>query len=438
MPSCEPKIIPCPPLTPLEEAIFRTLTEAAKESGTIVRIAGGWVRDKLLGIESEDIDVAVDNMSGEEFAKRVANCMDGRGKQEITVVQANPEQSKHLATAMLYVGGRNIDFANLRKEDYADSRIPTIEPGTPYEDASRRDLTINSLFLNLNSYDEPKIEDYVGGYQDLKNKLARTPIDPIKTFRDDPLRILRTIRFASKYGLAIAYDIMNAAHASDVQLAIKTKVSAERIWKEIAGQGFSNTHWKPGFLNGTNPTGALVFAWKMQLMPFLFDVISPPPVLFALAPRSDYDPETTLVRYLAGMWSENTDRKTQKLLDKLKAPNNIARRVLKVKKHVDWDNAMSDGAFREQIVDIGHDWGPAADLSILLNDQPPSLRYRAQMLVDGMGGVIPKLPINGNDLQDMGIKPGPEMGKILTNITHEWYNNPKLTRDAALQMAKTT
>lgn len=434
MPSHEPKITSCPPLTSLEESIFHTLTEAAKESGTIVRVAGGWVRDKLLGIESEDIDIAVDNMSGENFAKLVAKYAGGSRKQKVTVVRANPEQSKHLATAILSIDNRNIDFANLRKEDYADSRIPTIEPGTPYEDASRRDLTINALFLNLNSYDEPKIEDYIGGLDDLKNHIAKTPIDATKTFIDDPLRILRAVRFAAKYSLSMSYDIMSASHQSEVQMALKTKVSSERIWKEIAGQEFSD-RWKPGFLNGKNPYAGISFAWKMQLLPILFDVNMPHPAVFALS-NYNYDPETVLVKNLTTLWCDKTDRKTKRLLDNLHAPANIIRRIIKLKKHIGWSTNVSNSIFRERIVDIGHDWPIAADISILLNSQSPALKYRAQRLIKEMGGVIPKLPINGNDLKDLGIKPGPKMGKILTQITHEWYHNPKLTKDTALRLAR--
>lgn len=426
MPSSQPKIINnCIALTKLEQEIFHILKNVAHEtSGTIVRVAGGWVRDKLLGIESDDIDIAVNNMSGEEFAKKVTKYTENKN---ISIIKANPEQSKHLATAMLNVCGRNVDFANLRKENYADSRIPIIEPGAPFEDASRRDLTINSLFYNLNN---STIEDYVGGYDDLQKRIARTPINPNQTFLDDPLRILRTIRFAAKYNLSMSFEILNAGHVPEIQEALKTKVSPERIWKEMAGQGS-----KPGFLNGRNPVIALTFAWRMQLMPFLFDLKMPPPIVLVLS-NYNYDPETILIRNLAAIWYNKTDRKTQILLKKLKAPTNIAKRVLKLKKHVDWSNKMTDAIFREKIVDVGCDWSSAADLSILINNQPPILKYRAKSLVGSMNGIVPKLPINGNDLKKLGIRPGSKMGRIFDKVTKAWFANPQLSKDAALQIAE--
>lgn len=107
-----------------------------------------------------------------------------------------------METATLSLNGQLIDIVNLRSETYTDiTRIPTIEMGTPLEDAYRRDLTINSLFYNIM---EDKVEDYTGlGLQDINDKIIRTPLDPLQTFLDDPLRLLRTVRFASRFGFTI-------------------------------------------------------------------------------------------------------------------------------------------------------------------------------------------------------------------------------------------
>lgn len=125
-----------------------------------------------------------------------------------------------------------LDFVNLRKEEYAqDSRIPTIDFGTPLEDAERRDLTINSLFYNLN---EEKVEDFTGkGIMDLKNRLIRTPLDPLKTFMDDPLRVLRAFRFAARYLFHIDPEILAAVKNDVVIEQLCYKVSKERIGKEF-------------------------------------------------------------------------------------------------------------------------------------------------------------------------------------------------------------
>ena len=111
------------------------------------------------------------------------------------VIKANNEKSKNLETAVIKIEEQFIDLVNLRSEVYTDdSRIPAVKIGTPEEDALRRDLTLNSLFYNINTR---QIEDFTNsGLDDLTNKIARTPLQPLQTFTDDPLRILRVIRFA--------------------------------------------------------------------------------------------------------------------------------------------------------------------------------------------------------------------------------------------------
>ena len=155
----------------------------------------------------------------------------------------------------------------MRSESYSDnSRIPEIKPGTPEEDAARRDLTINALFYNIN---EQKVEDFTGkGISDLKNSIIRTPIDSVQTFIDDPLRILRAIRFASKYNFELSNEIIQAAKHPKVQEAFKNKISKERIWKEMVGEKEAGG-WKHGFLTGPNPTKAA----KMLALVGLRDVL---------------------------------------------------------------------------------------------------------------------------------------------------------------------
>ena len=125
-----------------------------------------------------------------------------------------------------------IDFVNLRKEEYAnDSRVPVIEFGTPFEDASRRDLTINSLFYNIN---ENSVEDFTQkGINDLRDGLIRTPLEPLQTFLDDPLRVLRVFRFAARYNFTLDPSIMPAVHNTQVLDSLQHKVSRERVGKEL-------------------------------------------------------------------------------------------------------------------------------------------------------------------------------------------------------------
>jgi hypothetical protein len=151
-------------LTPQEDAVCKTLSEANEFAGsqTVIRVVGGWVRDKVLGMESDDIDIALDDVSGADFAEYVLAYLKDKGVEtsKLAVIERNPEQSKHLETATMKVEGVSVDFVGLRAEEYASgSRIPEVRLGTAEEDALRRDLTINALFYRV---DTGAIEDLTG------------------------------------------------------------------------------------------------------------------------------------------------------------------------------------------------------------------------------------------------------------------------------------
>jgi len=142
-----------------------------------------------------------------------------KGKAErFDVIKANSEKSKHLETATLRIQGVPIDFVNLRSEKYTDiSRVPEIYVGTAEEDAFRRDLTINALFYNIN---EDKIEDFTGrGITDLQNCIIRTPLEPLETFLDDPLRVIRAIRFANRFQFRLTPELLKAAKHASVRVS---------------------------------------------------------------------------------------------------------------------------------------------------------------------------------------------------------------------------
>jgi len=223
-------------LTEKEEQIFRRLLDVVRHFGlgTQLRVAGGWVRDKLLGKDSADIDVALDNMTGQNFCEKVNEYLELIGEEQkgIGVIQCNPDQSKHLETARMLILDIWIDFVNLRSETYAEnSRIPTMEVGTAKADAYRRDLTINSLFFNINNN---SVEDLTGrGIEDLKKGLIVTPLPAKATFLDDPLRVLRAIRFAARFNFTLAEDLKEAASDERVKSELGSKISRERIGHEI-------------------------------------------------------------------------------------------------------------------------------------------------------------------------------------------------------------
>ena len=234
-------------LTSDEQDLVQVLVAAAAQQ-TTVRICGGWVRDKALGRVTKDVDVALDNCSGATFAERVVEALakgleggDARGaalaaSSTVGLIAANPEQSKHLETATMRICGVEVDFVNLRSESYADagdSRIPTMAFGTPQEDAARRDFTLNALFFNVHTR---RIEDFTGrGWEDLRAGLLRTPLEPRVTLLDDPLRALRGVRFASRYGFALDPGFAEACLLPEVRAALLAKVSRERVGKEVWG-----------------------------------------------------------------------------------------------------------------------------------------------------------------------------------------------------------
>lgn len=203
------------------------------------RITGGWVRDKLLGVPSNDIDIMLDTMTGSQFAKYLGE------EVKTAIVKENPERSKHLEVAICSIplpdgSFAKVEFVNARKEVYRkDSRIPEIKPATYVEDAFRRDLTINALFYNINT---GEIEDPTGqGFNDLKNKVIRAPGEPKTRYFEDPIRVFRTIRFAARYGFTIEPNTWAAICDTEVQHDVFEakgdegifKLARERIGQEI-------------------------------------------------------------------------------------------------------------------------------------------------------------------------------------------------------------
>lgn len=212
--------------------------ESAKQHDQLeLRITGGWVRDKLLGKQSHDIDVAVNVLSGEEFATKLlefakANNIISGQSAGLHTIKKNPEKSKHLETCTTKIFGLDIDFVNLRNEQYTDeSRVPIIECGTAEEDALRRDATLNALFYNLN---KNEIEDFTGkGLIDLENGILRTPLQPLQTFLDDPLRVLRLIRFACRFDFTIEENTLEAMKDERMRTTLIHKISRERVGVEM-------------------------------------------------------------------------------------------------------------------------------------------------------------------------------------------------------------
>ena len=204
-----------------EEHLVQLIASCARQCGQAAYLVGGFVRDKLLKRISKDIDITVIG-SGIELAKMVAAQFD-----------PSPEliQYKNFGTALLKLGHRDLEFVGARRESYrSNSRKPIVENGTLPDDLSRRDFTVNALAVSLNEEDYGMVLDAFDGLHDLHQKVLRTPLDPDLTFSDDPLRMMRAIRFATQLNFRI--------HPETFQSVIKNKeriqiISQERITDEL-------------------------------------------------------------------------------------------------------------------------------------------------------------------------------------------------------------
>lgn len=200
---------------------FRIISEAADELSVEAYVIGGYVRDIFLYRPSKDIDVVAVG-SGIELAKAVANKL-GK-KTHLSVF-------KNFGTAQVKSGDLEIEFVGARKESYShDSRKPIVEDGTLEDDQNRRDFTINALALCLNKDRYGELVDPFGGLEDMDNLIIRTPLDPDITFSDDPLRMMRAVRFASQLGFFIHPDTFEAIERNKERISI---ISKERIVDEL-------------------------------------------------------------------------------------------------------------------------------------------------------------------------------------------------------------
>ncbi len=202
----------------LTHKIFEIIRELEDKPSFVI---GGFVRDLIIGRNSKDIDIVVLG-SGIELAKKVAKNIGKNTKISIF---------KNFGTAMLRYENYEIEFVGARKESYKrNSRKPMVENGTLEDDQKRRDFTINAMAISLNKNDFGKLIDPFNGINDLKEEILKTPMKPEKTFSDDPLRMMRGIRFASQLNYKIEKNTYNAISEQKNRMKI---VSKERITEEL-------------------------------------------------------------------------------------------------------------------------------------------------------------------------------------------------------------
>jgi poly(A) polymerase len=234
----------------LHDDLLRKIGTVADESGTQVFVVGGYVRDILLEREVKDIDVVVLG-DGIRFAQTLADAW-GTGR---------PVVFEKFGTAMINLGDRKLELVTARKESYnRDSRKPLVESGTLEEDLARRDFTVNAMAYPLHRVRNGGVIDPYHGQEDLERKILRTPLDPRATFDDDPLRIMRAMRFASQLGFGIDPAVLAAAEKMRDRLSI---VSQERISEEFLKLMATN-----------NPGLGLTLLYDTQVMEVVFPEVA--------------------------------------------------------------------------------------------------------------------------------------------------------------------
>ena len=204
----------------LQHPIFSIIKELADQTNTEVYVIGGYVRDRIMGRPfKNDVDILVIG-SGIEFATKL-------GEQ----LHAKVAVYKSFGTAMLVYDGLDVEFVGARKESYRrDSRKPIVEDGTLQDDQNRRDFTINAMAYSLNSATYGQLLDPFDGLADIENRIIRTPLAPKETFSDDPLRMMRAIRFATQLNFKIDVQAIEAIVETKDRIQI---ISKERITDEM-------------------------------------------------------------------------------------------------------------------------------------------------------------------------------------------------------------
>ena len=291
--------------TPLEHKIFDFIRNSIKDmpNQPVVRIGGGWVRDKLLNEESDDIDITVDNMSGKDFVTALNEIAIQRyGNQSPLKIlnvdfETNDEQVKQIAAGQISIFGQQIDVVSLRKESWVHPetgekllRNPIVTEGTVEDDAFRRDLTINCLFYRIN---DGAIEDFTGGYSDLATMTLRPPVQKpdhfdesqwnslspekkqyyssLEIFTQDPIRLVRVLRFYSRYPNSTIYGmspnnngpVIEAMKDPTVQQLLTNKLR-DPTSKGIVAE--KNTKEFRKMMGGNRPAESLTIMYQTGLL----------------------------------------------------------------------------------------------------------------------------------------------------------------------------
>lgn len=443
-----------------EQKAVELLSKIVKESPWAgkVFLAGGFVRDELLGRKSKDIDVTVADLDGGiQLANYVSEKLHIREPVIFPVFGTAKIQLKN---------GIEIEFVQTRNEEYVKgSRKPKTSYGTIKEDVERRDFTINSLLYDLTNN---KVLDLTGeGLNDLRAGIIRTPLEPNITFTDDALRMLRAIRFAGKYKFEFAGNLLPAITANAKEL---NEISAERIQEEL--NKILVTDKPSESMNLLKDTGLLE-----QFAPELLKLVG-----LEQGKYHQYDvwnhtmhvldnTAPTIINRLAGLLHDvgkpikktvtddihfyehekASGDITKELMKRLKYPNDMTEKVAKiVESHMrtrdckDWSNP----AVRRFIRDMGPELDDVLDLIVADRkshhpdyndiDDINNLKEKIKQTQLEKPVSTVKLPISGDKVMEiLNISSGPKVGEVLKFLEDKMLENPNMTEDEAINLVKT-
>ena len=461
----------------IEKAAEQFLSQIVKNSPFKgkVYIAGGYVRDEFMGLDPKDIDIVVElPQGGIKFADYVTKQMGNYKKG------SNPVVYPKFGTAKFNLKGnyKGIDLSGVeveavmsRSEQYTrGSRKPDVKPGTLKQDVERRDFTVNSLLKDLTS---GEVVDLTGqGKADIKKGIIRTPLDPNIIFSEDPLRMLRAIRFTVKYGWDLPLFMIRAIKKNAKKI---NSISAERIRDEfdkmlvtkkpkLAVRLLKTTglmqHIMPELNNTVGVTQNKYHT--TDVWNHLLDVVEkvPSDVTKRLAAlfhdigkptvKSVIDNEVHFYEH-----EDISAEMAEKIMKRLRYPNEVVQKVsMLIKHHMKLKSSgpegtkMTDKALRKFKRTLGDHLEDVLDLMDADNkshsghsdiqNQIKGVRSRLKNLKDApkTGGSQYNIPIDGNDLKKLGVKPGPVFKKILSAVQDAADDNPTLTKQQALDIVK--
>ena len=430
------------PLTP--DPAFPLLAQAAEELGARAWAVGGYVRDRLLGREHREIDVVVEDGRGPELAAHFAKLTGS----------APPVVFERFGTAQVMWEGRPIEFASARAESYQDdSRKPDVKPATIDDDLRRRDFTVNALLVDFAG----NVEDRLGGgLADLAARRLRTPLDPVATFSDDPLRMLRAVRFAAQLGFELDPPLLPAMHSLAERLRPPI-VSVERVTDELRKMLTSD---RPKLALELLDDGGLLAGVLPELVAckgvaqggyHTHDVyghtleavaLTPPDLVVRLAALfHDVGKPATAAPDGSFLGHEKVGAELAvAALTRLRLSNSVIERVAHlVRLHlrpVFYQSDWTDGAVRRLAREAGDDLPPllqlaAADIGASAYDKPEKLAELRRRLDEVLAETPSRLhsPVSGEDIMKArGIHPGPEVGRLkarLDELVQEGTIEPK-------------